>query len=164
MKKKVVFCNVLAILLLISGFYYLYFKQIAYTKNEVFSNQSDWFKELEIANTPQTREKGLMNRSSLCKSCGMIFVFDKSQPLSFWMKNTQIPLDIVFINEKNKVVVVHENTIPFQTNPTYSSKSDAKYVIETNAYFAKEHNITVDSIIDIESLISSGISYKASDK
>ncbi|MBC7472162.1 MAG: DUF192 domain-containing protein [candidate division SR1 bacterium] len=163
MKKKIIFWAKLIILIIISVFFYFYFKQITYNQNikkASSPNQSEWFTEIEIANTPISREKGLMNRSSLCKSCGMIFIFDKSQPLNFWMKNTQIPLDMIFVNEKNRVVSIHENTIPFQTSPTYSSQSEARYVIETNAYFTKEHGIAIGSTIDIEKLISSSVSYK----
>jgi uncharacterized protein len=119
------------------------------------------FETLEIANTFQQREKGLMNRSSLCPSCGMLFIFDKSQVLDFWMKNTQIPLDIIFFDEQSKIVKIYQNTIPLQTSPTYSSELKAKYVIETNAFFTRENNINIGDTLDISKLISSGTVYKS---
>jgi uncharacterized protein len=122
------------------------------------------FERLEIANTPQQREKGLMNRVSLCKSCAMLFIFDSSEVLNFWMKNTQIPLDIVFVDEKNSIIKIHQNTSPLQTSPTYSSQSKAKYVIETNAYFIKENNINVGDTLDMSKLIASGVAFDNSSK
>jgi uncharacterized membrane protein (UPF0127 family) len=113
------------------------------------------FETLEIASTIQKREKGLMNRSTLCKSCAMLFIFDDSQLLSFWMKNTLIPLDIIFLDEQYKITKIHQSTTPLQTSPTYSSEIKSKYVIETNAYFTKENNINVGDLIDIPKLIDS---------
>src|SRR6056297_767591 len=59
---------------------------------------------VEIADSDKERQKGLMNRTSLCNKCGMLFIFDDERKHSFWMKNTLIPLDIIFINSKLKVV------------------------------------------------------------
>ncbi len=89
----------------------------------------------EIANTPKKRQQGLMYRKNLCPSCGMLFVFKKEQPLSFWMKNTFIPLDIVFINRKKKIVDFVTLKPCEEENPCipYPSKKPAQYVLEVNA-------------------------------
>ncbi len=60
------------------------------------SLEGSW--SLEMARTPEEQSQGLMNRTQLCKRCGMMFLFSEEAPQSFWMKNTLIPLDIYFYN------------------------------------------------------------------
>ena len=86
--------------------------------------------EVEVANTPESRERGLMHRDSMPADHGMIFVFPDEQPRGFWMKNTRIPLDIVFINAAGKVVSIHTMQ-PFDRNTT-NSKGPAKWAVELN--------------------------------
>jgi hypothetical protein len=105
-----------------------------------------------------------MNRQTLCEKCGMLFIFDEQKPLSFWMKNTKIPLDIVFMDKDGKIVQIHQNTTPYQTTPVYNSVSPSQYVLETNAFYTKNNNISTGDIIDINLLISNGKSYQILDK
>ena len=63
---------------------------------------------LEVADTYNTRQTGLMNRDSMPADHGMIFVFDEQEELGFWMKNTRIPLDIIFLDKTGRVVSVHQ--------------------------------------------------------
>jgi uncharacterized protein len=109
--------------------------------------------KVEVADTPEKQAQGLMDRDTLCDTCGMIFVFEREQTLSFWMKNTRIPLDILFIQTDGTVVTVHENTTPFQTNPTYPSSKPARYSLEVNAGYAKKYNIAVGSKLDVQYLL-----------
>lgn len=101
--------------------------------------------QVEIADTPGERRKGLMNRKSLEKGRGMLFIFPKEQEQTFWMKNTYIPLDIIFI-DANKTIVDIQQAEP-QPNATeselktYRSKKPSKYVIETNQGFTKQKGI-----------------------
>lgn len=85
---------------------------------------------VEIAATDSARERGLMRRDSMPENWGMIFVFKEPQMQSFWMKNTRIPLDIIYLDADGKVVSVHQMK-PFDESPV-NSKGPAKYAIELN--------------------------------
>lgn len=67
---------------------------------------------IEIADDAAERERGLMFRAELAASAGMLFIYDRPQKVSFWMKNTLIPLDMVFIGADGRVGGVHENAVP----------------------------------------------------
>ena len=66
----------------------------------------------EVAADNNTRTVGLMNRFSLQPDHGMLFVFAQSQPLAFWMKNTYVPLDMVFFDAKGRILRIHEHAVP----------------------------------------------------
>jgi uncharacterized membrane protein (UPF0127 family) len=85
---------------------------------------------LEVADTPDTTEFGLMKRDSMPADHGMIFVFSQDEPRSFWMKNTRIPLDIVYVKSDGTVVSMHQMK-PYDLRPT-PSDAPAKYAIELN--------------------------------
>jgi uncharacterized protein len=67
---------------------------------------------VEMANTPEEQAKGLMFRRSLAEGQGMLFDFHEEQPTSFWMKNTYIPLDMIFIRADGRILRIAENTVP----------------------------------------------------
>jgi uncharacterized protein len=67
---------------------------------------------VEMANTPEEQAKGLMFRRSLPEGQGMLFDFHEEQPTSFWMKNTYIPLDMIFIRADGRILRIAENTVP----------------------------------------------------
>ncbi len=85
--------------------------------------------ELEVAKTPLSREKGLMYRNHLPTHSGMLFVFDEDSFHPFWMKNTPLSLDIVWLNSQYKIVDFVSSTVP-QSLKIYYPKSLARYVIE----------------------------------
>lgn len=85
---------------------------------------------LEIADTPQARKTGLMHRKSMPADHGMIFVFDREQDLSFWMQNTHIPLDVIYLDGQGKVVSVKKLEPLDETG--VPSDAPAKYAIELN--------------------------------
>jgi uncharacterized protein len=87
------------------------------------------FENLEFATTNEQKQLGYMNRKEICNRCGMLFIFEQSQPLSFWMKNTFVPLKITFI-DTNGVVLNSEIGQPQVTNPTVNSVGSAIYVLE----------------------------------
>lgn len=105
---------------------------------------------VEVADTPEKRVKGLMLRESLDNGKGMLFEFQDEFPRSFWMKDTLIPLDIIFIS-KDKVIVNITTAGPCQTMPckSYSSGKPAMYVLEINAGEASKKNIKIGDSIEI---------------
>lgn len=86
---------------------------------------------LEVARDDASRTKGLMHRKSIPENWGMIFVFAEERDLGFWMKNTLIPLDIIYVDAQGKVVSIHRME-PLDERTT-ESKGPAKYAIELNA-------------------------------
>lgn len=106
---------------------------------------------VEIADTIEERVVGLMYRAELEEDHGMLFVFDDTKERTFWMKNTKIPLDILFLNENGTIVDIKENFAPCITDPCehYYSKP-ASYTLEVNAGFVKDHTIEVSDIVLIK--------------
>lgn len=86
--------------------------------------------KVEIADTPEKQEKGLMDRESLPEDQGMLFIYDEPQDLSYWMKNTLISLDIIFIDDDMEVVSVKQGQ-PMSEEPI--TENDVQYVLEVNS-------------------------------
>lgn len=97
--------------------------------------------KLELAKTNRELEQGLMNRQSLEPNNGMLFIFNKPQELSFWMKNTLIPLDIAFLNADKEIVDIYANCEPLNTKKTYKSSTSALYAVEMNAGWFEKNDI-----------------------
>ncbi len=93
----------------------------------------------ELANTPETRRKGLMFRTRLAPSSGMIFIFPDERPISMWMKNTPIPLSVAFIDSSGRIINI-EKMQP-DSEHTHSSRGSAKYALEMNQGWFKKHGI-----------------------
>ena len=102
--------------------------------------------QVEIADTPAKREMGLQYRRELASDHGMIFLFAAESPQTFWMKNTPIPLDMVFINREHKIVGVVEQAVPFSLD-SRSVGVPSQFVLEINGGLAKKLGIeTGDSV------------------
>ena len=89
--------------------------------------------EVEIADTPRTRARGLMGRKTLEEGHGMLFVFDRPQLLSFWMKNTLIPLSVGFFDSEKRLLNTVEMEVPGPGDsdlPSYESQGPAQYALE----------------------------------
>jgi uncharacterized membrane protein (UPF0127 family) len=84
-----------------------------------------------------------MYRESLGRNEGMLFVFEQSGFYPFWMKNTLIPLDIIWIDEDWRIVSIAESVPPCRAEPcpTYPPAAQARYVVEVNAGFARRHGV-----------------------
>ncbi|HSD63292.1 MAG TPA: DUF192 domain-containing protein [Ignavibacteriaceae bacterium] len=96
---------------------------------------------IQIASNEFDRELGLMNRKSMDENQGMLFIFPDIQVRSFWMRNTMIPLDMIFIDDSKTVLNIAKNTTPY-ADISYPSAEPAKYVVEVNGGFCDRHNIT----------------------
>jgi len=106
---------------------------------------------VEVVDTPQTRAIGLMSRPKMARSSGMLFVYDRPQPVAFWMKNTLIPLDMIFAGPKGKVRHIHENAIPHDETSILGG-ARIQYVLEINGGLAKSMGINEGSMLRHPSL------------
>ena len=97
--------------------------------------------DIEIADDNEERAQGLMYRSKLGQNQGMLFIFPYETRQSFWMRNTILPLDIIFVNKEKEIVKIHRNTKPFDESVSYPSEKPAIYVVEVNAGYTEKHNI-----------------------
>lgn len=95
---------------------------------------------VEVMDTEAGRAQGLMNRESLPKFSGMLFVYPEPGPVAFWMKNTLIPLDMLFFDETGTLVNIHENARPLDETPIPGG-TDILYVLEINGGLAAELGI-----------------------
>ena len=103
----------------------------------------------DLADTPKKQANGLMGRSQLNDSEGMLFVFSREQYLIFWTKNMSIPIDIVFVTSDMKILNIYKSVPPCANDPCklYASSKPAKYALELSAGFCERHGVrTGDSI------------------
>jgi uncharacterized membrane protein (UPF0127 family) len=116
--------------------------EVAFLKNGQKYKKID----VEIAENENERAKGLMYRSYIPDSVGMLFIFEKSEPQSFWMHNTSIPLDIIYVDENKKIISIAANTKPY-SDEGIPSLGNAQYVVEVNAGFSERNNIKTGDAI-----------------
>ena len=109
---------------------------------------------IELADDDNERAMGLMYRKQMADEEGMLFIFPNSQYRAFWMKNTLIPLDILYFDQNRKLINISENTPPCKNTttrcPNYPSKKPAKYVLEINAGLSKKHGFNAGDELRIE--------------
>ncbi|SRR6056297_807138 len=118
-------------------------RELSYTATVSFieqSNEEVISVRAAVADDDDSRSEGLMNVHNLPDDAGMIFIFDDEAPRSFWMANTPISLDILFVNSEMEIVRIHRNTPPY-SHENIVSESPAKYVVEVNAGFTLNHDI-----------------------
>ncbi len=104
---------------------------------------------VEIADTPDRRSLGLMYRKELGSDAGMLFMFDQPDHLTFWMKNTVLPLDMIFIREDRHVLGIVKNAVPFTTTPR-GVPGESRYVLEVNAGFSDRHGVADGDAVSFE--------------
>ena len=97
---------------------------------------------IELAQDESQRQLGLMYRDTLAENQGMLFVFDNEEVRAFWMKNTILSLDMIFVNGHNEIVTIHKYTTPY-SEEAYTSTGPAKYVLEVNAGYSDKRKISV---------------------
>ena len=107
---------------------------------------------VEIAETREKQALGLMFRDSMPRNKGMIFIFPNEAPRSFWMKNTRIPLDIMYFDIDLKLVSISADTPPCRVSrcPSYPSSKPAMYVLELNAGMAAELGVGPGDLLEID--------------
>lgn len=103
--------------------------------------------DIEIADTDQKTMQGLMYRSSMPQNAGMLFLMPREDIQGFWMRNTYIPLDMIFVNSNKQIVTIHANTTPMNES-SYISTAPALYVVEVNAGYCNKNNIKEGDKID----------------
>lgn len=96
---------------------------------------------IDYALTPEARELGLGNRTEIPKDYGMLFVFPKDGHYGFWMKDTLVPLDMFWLDSKGQVVMIAQSVATSSYPHVFYPIAPARYVLETVAGFAQEHNI-----------------------
>jgi hypothetical protein len=95
---------------------------------------------VEVADTPQTRSLGLMYRTNLTEDQGMIFLFEKEDDHQFWMKNTPLSLDMIFISGDGRIVGIQKNTEPFSMRPL-GPGAPSRAVLEVRGGFSDKHGL-----------------------
>ena len=103
--------------------------------------------DIEIAETENAITTGLMHRQEMPIQAGMLFIFQRAELRSFWMKNTLIPLDIIYIDEFQQIVSIQRNTVPLSEKSVPSNKP-AKYVLEMNGGYCDQFGVKEGDFVD----------------
>lgn len=129
---------------------YLLFKKMY----DVILNYKEYYSSNKLrlnlvkANNNQKRNKGLMfRRKPLKDNEGMLFIYSKPQIIKMWMKNTYIPLDVLFLDDKLKVIEIKQGLKPHDIKTNYSSTEKCKYAIEVNEGSVRKNKIKVGTVI-----------------
>jgi uncharacterized protein len=106
---------------------------------------------VEIAADDPSREKGLMYREHMDPARGMLFFFEQEGMLAFWMKNTKIPLDMLFFDRNRKLVSIQADVPPCRADPcpTYPTEAPASYVLEINGGVARKLGVKPGDILEV---------------
>ena len=107
--------------------------------------------DIEFANTEYETQTGLMYRRTMQDDRGMLFIFENEIRRSFYMKNTEFALDIIFINSDHEIVSIQKNTKPFNKS-SLPSDAPAKYVLEINAGLSDQWGLEVGDLIEFSKL------------
>lgn len=101
---------------------------------------------IEVADNEAEKEQGLMYRESMAEDNGMLFLMGTEEIQTFWMKNTIISLDILYVDSERRIISIHENCTPYSLDHIPSLKP-ALYVVEVNAGYTAKHGIKVGDLI-----------------
>lgn len=106
--------------------------------------------EAEVVREDKERQRGLMYRTSMAENAGMLFIFEQERELTFWMRNTCIPLDMIFIAADGTIVGIEENT-PTLTDDSFSAGCPGRYVLEVNAGWTRKNGVRAGMKVEIPS-------------
>jgi len=109
--------------------------------------------EVEVVSSPADRERGLMFRKSLGANAGMLFLYPDEGPVAFWMKNTLIPLDMLFLKADGSIAHIAHNAVPLDETPIESG-GPVKAVLEVNGGTAAALGIKEGDRIETQSLVA----------
>jgi uncharacterized membrane protein (UPF0127 family) len=108
---------------------------------------SDVFVKVDLALTREEQERGLSVKKYMKDDEGMLFVFKKSAKYNFWMKDMSFPIDIIWINDKMRVVYIEKNVKADTYPQTFGSNQEARYVLEVNAGFSEKNNLKENDFV-----------------
>jgi uncharacterized protein len=108
---------------------------------------------VELDATPHSRRCGLSRRTTLDGNYGMLFIYPRSEPRSFWMKDTSIPLSIAFLDESGNIINI-ENKPPGQTGKRYHSRLPASYALEVNQGWFSLHGIKAGDRVQLKEIVN----------
>jgi len=104
---------------------------------------------IEVADDQEQRAQGMMHRSTMEELQGMLFIHDRPEVQAYWMKNTKLPLDIIYVGENKEIVTIYQGVMPY-SEKSIPSSSAALYVVEVKAGFTGRHQIEEGDFIDFE--------------
>lgn len=107
--------------------------------------------DVEVATGIEEQRQGLMHRSEMVENNGMLFVYSNQSRLSFWMKNTLIPLDIIFIDSKGVIDTIYRNTTPLSES-SLPARRNVQFVVEVNGGFSDKFGIKEGDLIEYQVL------------
>lgn len=116
--------------------------------------------EVEVADEQAERARGMMGRRELCDTCGMLFIWADEQVRSFWMRNTLIPLDLIFLSSGGEVVSVVTGMEPLRERPPYGSARPARFALETPVGYVERNGVREGMRIDLEALFEAAVPYR----
>jgi uncharacterized protein len=143
MQKKEIIVIIILFLLAFSFSYYVNLDNNSEISQVCFEEKCF---DIEIADSDEERQTGLMFRESLAENAGMLFIFEGNGVYGFWMKNTLIPLDIIWINSDMVVVFIKENALPCIEGGEcigYGPNQEALYVLEVNSGVVEEIGLSI---------------------
>ena len=149
MKNKIIFAGLLVVLIILLGSH-----QVISTRAGLVPRATtiplaigNTKITVEIADTETERTRGLSGRSFLPENTGLLFVFDTTDNHSFWMKEMNFPIDIIWFDDHWRVVDITTNALPKDFPRTYRPRSPVRYVLEVNGGFITAHRITIGTQI-----------------
>lgn len=102
--------------------------------------------DIEVADDNAEREQGLMYRDTMAENQGMLFLMETEESQAFWMKNTILPLDILYVDSDRRIVSIHKDCVPYSLDQIVSAKP-ALYVVEVNAGYTRKFGVKVGDLI-----------------
>jgi uncharacterized membrane protein (UPF0127 family) len=123
----------------------------AQPKVTIETGKGEFIFQVEVAATPEQREVGLMYRRELPPDHGMLFIFPAERVNSFWMKNTPIPLDMIFISREQKIVGIVHETVPFSLDGR-SVAVPSQYVLEINGGLSRRYGFTAGDAVRFDNV------------